>query len=109
MRNLRKLIGLRKGESLLEISKEMKDRVDSIYVEFNQDRFVKEILEADFKGRIDKCAKAIGVSNQFMNSLIYTEHKVGKINLTRILRYCVRTNRDPLRFITKLGKECEFV
>ncbi len=90
-------------------SEEMKAKVDSIYVEFNQEHFIKEILEADFKGSIDKCAKAIGVSNQFLSSLIYTEHKVGKINLTRILRYCVRTDRDPLRFITKLGKRCEYV
>ena len=45
------------------------------------------------------------MSPVYLHGLIYdTSRNAGKINLTKILRYCLQTGKDPLRYITKVIK-----
>ena len=77
--------------------------VDRLCIEFDRGMFVEEILNLEFDGSIKECAKAIGMAPAYLHDLIYhTSRKAGKINLTRILRYCVRTGKDPMRYIVKI-------
>jgi hypothetical protein len=84
---------------------QIQENVDWTYVEFDRRLFVEEILNVEFDGNIGDCAKAMDMSTMYLHELIYnTSKKAGKINLTRIFRYCIKTGKDPLRYITKIIK-----
>lgn len=83
--------------------KKINENIDWTFVEFERRLFVEEILNIEFEGNIAKCAKAMEMSPVYLHELIYnTSKNAGKINLTRILRYCIKTGKDPLRYITKI-------
>lgn len=80
-----------------------RDVCEHTYIEFERKLFVEEILNIEFSGNIKECAGAMKMSSTYLHELIYnTSKKAGKINLTRIFRYCIKTGKDPLRYITKI-------
>ncbi len=80
----------------------MTEHVDHLFLEFDRKLFVEEILNVEYSGDIAACARAMEMSPAYLHELVYhTTMRAGKVNLTRILRYCVRTGKDPLRYLTK--------
>ena len=77
--------------------------IDNAYVEFDRKLFIEEIVNLEFCGNIPECARRMKMNPSFLHDLIFkTSNKAGKINLTRIMRYCLETGKDPLRYITKI-------
>ena len=80
----------------------MPEHIDHLFLEFDRRLFVEEILNVEFCGDIAACANAMGMSSSYLHGLVYnTSTRAGKVNLTRILRYCVKSGKDPLRYLTK--------
>jgi hypothetical protein len=82
---------------------QIQEHIDKTFIEFDRRLFVEEILNVEFDGNISRCAKAVGMEPSYLHELIFnTSRKAGKVNLTRIFRYCMKTDKDPLRYITKV-------
>ena len=82
---------------------DIKDRPEWVYLELDRKLFIEEILNIEFDGNMSECARAMGMNPVCLCALIKkTDTRAGKINLTRILRYCLKTGREPLRYITKI-------
>ena len=82
-----------------------REQIRWTFVEFNRKRSVEEILNLEFNGNVSECARSMDMSPVYLHGLIYdTSRNAGKINLTKILRYCLQTGKDPLRYITKVIK-----
>lgn len=80
----------------------MKENLYRSRVEIDHKMFAEEILNIDFDGNISRCSIAMGMNPSHLHDIIYHGAKAGKVTLTRVLRYCLMTGRDPLRYITKI-------
>ena len=77
-------------------------KIDSLKLGLNRRAFVEDILNVDFEGNINDCAKKMGFSTKYLNELIrMPEKEAGCKTLTRIWRYAKKTGRDPEKYILK--------
>lgn len=73
---------------------------DHIYLGFNREPFIKDILEKDFNANIRACALALNMAPNYLHDLIFTPTRgAGNKTLSRIYQYCKKTNRNPETYI----------
>lgn len=69
-------------------------------MQLNRNRFIKEILNVDFKGNTKLCAIALDVDPAYFGQMIIVPSKKGGLKLIRgVYLYCKKTGRDPEMFI----------
>ena len=79
--------------------------IHNLTLAFDRKLFVEEILNLEFNGDIPSCAVAMEMPPKYLHELIFNANKkAGTITLSRILRYCKKTGKNPERYITKFIK-----
>ena len=69
-------------------------------MELNRKKFINEILNVDFNGETNKCAKALGINEKYFNQMIMDPTKKGGTKLLGgVYSYCKKTDRNPEDYI----------
>lgn len=76
-----------------------KEKMDNLIMGFNRKNVVEKIINIDFNGDLEKCAKAIGINKKYLHALVFYKREAGKSVLEKIYKYCRKTDRDPEEYI----------
>lgn len=76
------------------------DDIEHVYIGFNRMNFIREIFEPEFNCNVRNCAEAMGLKPNYLRDIIMSPTRdAGTKTLSCIYRYCIKTGKEPERFI----------
>lgn len=79
-----------------------KENINEFELGLNRRHFAKEIIQKNFLGDIHKCAQDLCINTQYLLAILQgNSKKAGIITLTKIFRYCIKNDYNPMEFIIK--------
>ena len=84
-----------------------KYNLEHLYIGFNRENFIRDILEPLYNANITKCAMEVGIKPNYLRDILYSGRNAGVKPLSSVYRYCVRMKMDPTRYIFIFKEESE--
>ncbi len=87
------------SERVFQVKVDM-DNLDRLTLGLNREPFLRDIFETDFKNNIKECACALRITPNYLREILTVETRgVGTRALSNILQYCLRSGREPQKYI----------
>lgn len=74
--------------------------LDHMFLGLNRENFLKDIFETDFKCNVRNCAAELKMTSNYLREILTNKSRgAGVTVLSYILQYCIRSGRNPQKYI----------